>query len=121
MHATLIWVWLHVGQVNNAAQMVFRPTTECTAEDYARIMATNLESCFHISQLAHPLLRKTTVAGGGSIVHISSVASCLGAPNVAIYSAAKGIVRICISTGGGRKIILCSLFNCRPHLTRSQT
>ncbi|CAD6252920.1 unnamed protein product [Miscanthus lutarioriparius] len=50
--------------VNNAAQMVFRPTTECTAEDYARIMATNLESCFHISQLAHPLLRKTTVAGG---------------------------------------------------------
>ncbi|CAD6344007.1 unnamed protein product, partial [Miscanthus lutarioriparius] len=39
--------------VNNAAQMVFRPTTECTAEDYARIMATNLESCFHISQLAH--------------------------------------------------------------------
>jgi Tropinone reductase 1 len=52
--------------VNNAAQVVFKPVVECTAEDYARITATNLESCFHLSQLAHPLIRKSAVAGGGS-------------------------------------------------------
>ncbi|KAG2610425.1 hypothetical protein PVAP13_4KG193025, partial [Panicum virgatum] len=36
--------------VNNAGQTMFRPVTETTAEDYARIMATNLESCFHLAQ-----------------------------------------------------------------------
>ena len=36
--------------VNNAGQTMFRPATETTAEDYARIMATNLESCFHLAQ-----------------------------------------------------------------------
>jgi Tropinone reductase 1 len=31
--------------VNNAGQSLFKQTAECTGEDYARIMATNLESC----------------------------------------------------------------------------
>jgi Tropinone reductase 1 len=42
--------------VNNAGQTMFQLTTETTAEDYARLMATNLESCYHLAQLAHPLL-----------------------------------------------------------------
>jgi Tropinone reductase 1 len=88
------------GQVNNAGLFLFKPATECTAEDYSRMMATNLESCFHLSQLAHPLLRKSAVAGGGSVVHVSSIASCLGSPNVAIYSTAKGTVLI--STAGAK-------------------
>jgi Tropinone reductase 1 len=83
--------------VNNAAQVVFKPAVECTAEDYAQITATNLESCFHLSQLAHPLIRKSAVAGGGSIVHISSVGSCLGLPNMAIYSTTKGIAYLLAS------------------------
>jgi Tropinone reductase 1 len=82
---------LGAGQVNNAAQLIFKPTTECTAEDYAWIMATNLESCFHLSQLAHRLLVKSAITGGGSIVHISSIGSCLGATNMAIYTTTKGI------------------------------
>ncbi|KAF8673010.1 hypothetical protein HU200_049082 [Digitaria exilis] len=53
-------------------------------------MATNLESCFHLSQLAHPLLRNASIAGGGSIVNISSTASCLGWPGLVIYSITKG-------------------------------
>ncbi|XP_021316503.1 tropinone reductase homolog At2g29360 isoform X1 [Sorghum bicolor] len=76
--------------VNNAAQVILKPAVECTGEDYARIMATNLESSFHLSQLAHPLLRNATVAGGGSVVHISSMAGCLGVPGVVLYSIAKG-------------------------------
>jgi Tropinone reductase 1 len=77
-------------QVNNAAQVMFKPATECTAEEYSRMMSTNLESCFHLSQLAHPLLRNASVTGGGSIVHISSLAGCLGIPGVVLYSTAKG-------------------------------
>ncbi|XP_039777871.1 noroxomaritidine/norcraugsodine reductase-like isoform X3 [Panicum virgatum] len=75
--------------VNNAALAMGKPAVECTAEDYSGVMATNLESCFHLSQLAHPLLRNSAIAGGGSIVHISSIASYLGFPGVVLYSMAK--------------------------------
>ena len=74
--------------VNNAGQSMFKHTLECTGEDYARIMATNLESCFHLSQLAHPLLRAS--GGGGSVVHISSIAGFIGLPAFDVYSMSKG-------------------------------
>jgi Tropinone reductase 1 len=80
----------HCAQVNNAGMLLFKPAAEYTAEEYARLMATNLESCFHLSQLAHPLLLKTTIAGGGSIIHISSIASVIGYPWEALYSTSKG-------------------------------
>jgi len=76
--------------VNNAGQTLFKPAAESTGEDYARIMATNLESCFHLSQLAHPLLRNASVDGGGSVVHISSIASFLAFPQETLYSVTKG-------------------------------
>jgi len=77
-------------QVNNAALLIIKPPGEYTAVDYSRIMATNLESCFHLSQLAHPLLRNASVAGGGSVVHISSIASFLAFPQETLYSVTKG-------------------------------
>jgi Tropinone reductase 1 len=80
-------------QVNNAGQLIIKPTVECTAEDYSSLMATNLESCFHLSQLAHPLLRNTAAVsstGGGSIVHISSITGSIGFPAFALYSTTKG-------------------------------
>jgi Tropinone reductase 1 len=51
-------------------------------------MSTNLESAYHMSQLAYPLLR---ASGAGSIVFVSSVASVV-AVNIgtSIYSATKG-------------------------------
>ncbi|CAO2147221.1 unnamed protein product [Urochloa humidicola] len=76
--------------VNNAGLLLFKPAAEYTAEEYSRLMATNLESCFHLSQLAHPLLRDSSIAGGGSIVHISSIASVVGFPWEALYSTTKG-------------------------------
>ncbi|XP_066381206.1 tropinone reductase homolog At2g29150-like, partial [Miscanthus floridulus] len=76
--------------VNNAALLIIKPPVEYTAEDYSRIMATNLESCFHLSQLAHLLLRNASVAGGGSVVHISSIASFLAFPQETLYSVTKG-------------------------------
>ncbi|TVU23280.1 hypothetical protein EJB05_25635, partial [Eragrostis curvula] len=49
--------------VNNAGQSLYKPAAETTAEDYARIMATNLESCFHLTRLAHPLLLRRSAVG----------------------------------------------------------
>uniref|UniRef100_K3ZMT7 Uncharacterized protein n=1 Tax=Setaria italica TaxID=4555 RepID=K3ZMT7_SETIT len=34
--------------VNNAAQLNFKPAVECTAEDYSRLMATNLQDYFSV-------------------------------------------------------------------------
>ncbi|CAN6363600.1 unnamed protein product [Urochloa humidicola] len=53
-------------------------------------MATNLESCFHLSQLARPLLLAAGNGGGGSVVNISSVAGIIGLPQLAVYSMTKG-------------------------------
>ncbi|GJN05048.1 hypothetical protein PR202_ga22646 [Eleusine coracana subsp. coracana] len=71
--------------VNNAGQSMFKLADDCTGEDFSRIMATNLESCFHLTQLAHPLL-----AGGGSVVNISSIAGFIGLPALSVYSMTKG-------------------------------
>ncbi|KAF8665977.1 hypothetical protein HU200_054065 [Digitaria exilis] len=68
---------------------MLKPAMENTAEDYSRLMATNLESCFHLSQLAHTLLLKATVAGGGSIVNISTIGSYIAFPGS--YAALRGI------------------------------
>ncbi|CAO2144964.1 unnamed protein product [Urochloa humidicola] len=76
--------------VNNAGQVIFKPAMETTAEEYSHLMATNLESCFHLSQLAHPLLRNATITGGGSIVHVSSIAGYFGFPALTLYCTTKG-------------------------------
>ncbi|KAF3573636.1 hypothetical protein F2Q69_00058313, partial [Brassica cretica] len=51
-------------------QVTGSPTTEFTAQDFSGQIATNLESAYHFSQLAHPLLK---ASGFGSIVFLSSV------------------------------------------------
>ncbi|KAJ1276632.1 hypothetical protein BS78_05G229200 [Paspalum vaginatum] len=69
--------------VNNAGLLLLKPAAE-----YSRLMAANLEACFHLSQLAHPLL--LVAAGGGSVVNVSSIASVIAYPWEALYSTAKG-------------------------------
>ncbi|XP_071711781.1 tropinone reductase homolog At5g06060-like [Rutidosis leptorrhynchoides] len=73
--------------VNNVGTNVRKPTTEYTAEDYSKLMATNLESSYHACQLAHPLLK---ASGNGSIVFISSVAGLVHLRSGSIYGATKG-------------------------------
>uniref|UniRef100_A0A0E0BIP3 Uncharacterized protein n=1 Tax=Oryza glumipatula TaxID=40148 RepID=A0A0E0BIP3_9ORYZ len=63
------------------------PAADLTPEETSRLMTTNFESCFHLSQLFYPLLKDS---GRGSIVNISSVASVLAFHSLPIYSAAKG-------------------------------
>ncbi|XP_071712127.1 tropinone reductase homolog At5g06060-like [Rutidosis leptorrhynchoides] len=64
-------------------------TTEWTGEEYSMVMATNLESCYHISQLAHPFLK---YSGNGSIVFMSSVAGLVNISAGSVYAATKGAI-----------------------------
>ncbi|KAL1196677.1 putative tropinone reductase [Cardamine amara subsp. amara] len=73
--------------VNNVGTGVLKPTTECTAEEFSFIMATNLESSFHLSQLAHPLLKASSF---GNIVLMSSVLGVVNLTGTSIYGATKG-------------------------------
>lgn len=74
--------------VNNAGIMTTRPSIEASPDYLSLIMRTNFESGFHMSRLAHPLLK---ASGQASIVFNSSNASI--APtriHCALYSASKG-------------------------------
>ena len=66
-----------------------KPTVDYTAEDYSTIMSTNLESAYHLCQLAHPLLK---ASGAGSIVFVSSVAGVVSLGTGSIYAATKGML-----------------------------
>jgi len=68
---------------------VRKPTIEYTTEEYSKLMATNLDSAYHLCQLAYPLLKES---GNGSIVFISSVAGQTSVGSGAIYAATKGVV-----------------------------
>jgi Tropinone reductase 1 len=64
-----------------------KPTLEVTAQDFSFIMSTNLESAYHLSQLAHPLLKGS---GAGSIVLLSSIGGLLSLGGSSVYGASKG-------------------------------
>ncbi|KAK0592850.1 hypothetical protein LWI29_026555 [Acer saccharum] len=75
--------------VNNVGTNIRKPTAEYSSEEYSKIMFTNFDSAFHLSQLAHPLLK---LAGRGSIVFISSVAGIVHVGSGSIYGATKGAI-----------------------------
>ncbi|BBH04737.1 NAD(P)-binding Rossmann-fold superfamily protein [Prunus dulcis] len=76
--------------INNVGTTEAKATLDCTAEDFAFVTSTNLESSYHLSQLAHPLLK---AAGAGNIVFISSVAGSVSVAGIgSIYAATKGAV-----------------------------
>ncbi|GAB4858587.1 hypothetical protein Ancab_010060 [Ancistrocladus abbreviatus] len=75
--------------VNNVATSIYRPTVECTAEDFSTIVSTNFESTFHLCQLAHPLLK---ASGHGCIVNVSSVAGVVALPVSSAYASTKGAI-----------------------------
>ena len=72
--------------VNNAG--INKPTDydQIADADWDTILATNLRGPFLCSQVFLPLLKD---AGGGSIVHISSVSGQYGGPRTAHYAASK--------------------------------
>ena len=77
-------------QVNNVGTAIWKPAIEYTTEEFSTIFGTNFESAYHLSQLAHPLLK---ASGAGSIVFISSVAGVVSLKNLSVYSATKGMYK----------------------------
>lgn len=73
--------------VNNAGMSLLKRAVEHTEEDYTHIMQTNVESPYHISQLAYPLLK---ASNSGNIVFISSLSGGTAMPVLSAYSASKG-------------------------------
>ncbi|BBN01848.1 hypothetical protein Mp_2g10760 [Marchantia polymorpha subsp. ruderalis] len=73
-------------QVNNAGTNRRKAMTDFTTEDYQVIMNTNLESAFHLSQLALPLLKNS---GNACIVNVSSVAGIIAINSGCIYAMTK--------------------------------
>ncbi|XP_024007176.1 tropinone reductase homolog At1g07440 isoform X2 [Eutrema salsugineum] len=73
--------------INNVGAVRVMPTTKHTEDDFSFHISTNLESAFHFSQLAHPLLK---ASGCGNIVFLSSVAGVVSFACSSIYCATKG-------------------------------
>ncbi|KAI3890715.1 hypothetical protein MKW92_049016 [Papaver armeniacum] len=75
--------------VNNAGTAIFKETSNFTDEDHSKIFATNFDSGYYLSILAHPLLK---TSGSGNIVFISSVAGVVALPFVSNYASCKGAI-----------------------------
>ncbi|KAK4267968.1 hypothetical protein QN277_024681 [Acacia crassicarpa] len=73
--------------INNAGTNTLKEATDYTAEVTSTIMDTNFQSTYHLSQLAHPLLK---ASGNGTIVNISSIAGFKALPQHVVYAASKG-------------------------------
>lgn len=75
--------------INNAGTNIRKPTIEYSSEEYSKVVTTNFESAYHLSQLAHPLLK---ASGAGSIVYISSVAGLTHIGSGSIYGPTKAAI-----------------------------
>jgi NAD(P)-dependent dehydrogenase (short-subunit alcohol dehydrogenase family) len=73
--------------VNNAGIYPMQPFETISAEDWRRVMATNLDSVFHFCQATLPAMR---ARGWGRIINISSNTFFMGLPNMTHYIASKG-------------------------------
>jgi len=75
--------------VNNAGIQLRAPLEEFDVDDFDRLMKTNVNSIFYVSQSVarHMIKRKQ-----GKIINIASVQSALARPSIAPYTASKGAV-----------------------------
>ena len=72
--------------VNNAGIQHRRPITEWEDDDFDRVIAVNLSSCFKLSRDAARLMLPNKF---GRIINTGSVAAILGRPTIHAYVAAK--------------------------------
>jgi NAD(P)-dependent dehydrogenase (short-subunit alcohol dehydrogenase family) len=73
--------------VHNAAIMPVGPVEDLPVATIDAILAVNLRAAILLSKYVTPHMRR---AGGGSIVHMSSVTGHNGFPGVVVYGATKG-------------------------------
>jgi 2-deoxy-D-gluconate 3-dehydrogenase len=73
--------------VNNAGIAIRKPPQAYTAEEWHRVLDSNLTSAFLCAHAAYPHMKR---AGGGKIISIGSILSLMGAPFAVAYAASKG-------------------------------
>ena len=73
--------------VNNAGMAYFGLLSDMSAEQWHRVMAVNLDSCFYTCRAAIPIMLKKH---SGRIINVSSVWGSHGASMEVAYSASKG-------------------------------
>jgi len=71
--------------VNNAGVIVRRDTVDTTANEWRRVMQTNLDGAFYMSQAFAKQLM-----WDGAIINVSSTCGVVGAAGLAAYCASKG-------------------------------
>jgi 3alpha(or 20beta)-hydroxysteroid dehydrogenase len=74
--------------VNNAGVLHFSALADTTLADYERVIRVNQFGCFLGLRAA-----ARTMAGGGSIINVSSVEGMAGMPFVVAYTASKFAIR----------------------------
>ena len=72
--------------VNNVGTNVRKPAVEYTAEEYERVISTNLTAAFELTRALHPLLK---AAGGASVVNVASVSGLTHTSTGAPYAMSK--------------------------------
>ena len=77
--------------VNNAGMQQRAPFVEFPEDGWRKVMATNLDSVFFVTQA---VARRMIERQRGKIVNICSVMSELGRPTIAPYTASKGAVKM---------------------------
>jgi 3alpha(or 20beta)-hydroxysteroid dehydrogenase len=77
--------------VNNAGIGLIGTIESCTAQEWQRTQAINVDGVFHGMQVAIAAMK---TSGGGAIINLASIEGFLGEPLVAAYNASKGAVRI---------------------------
>ncbi|HEY2890305.1 MAG TPA: SDR family oxidoreductase [Dongiaceae bacterium] len=73
--------------VNNAGMSHRKALEEISDDDWGKVIAQNLTSCFRLSRLVAPVMKKQR---WGRIIMTSSVMSVIPRPTVSAYAAAKG-------------------------------
>lgn len=77
--------------VNNAGIQLRKPIIEFTAEEWRRVLDTNLTSAFFVGREA---ARRMIPRGRGKVINIGSLMSGFARPTVAPYTAAKGAIKL---------------------------
>ncbi|MEO0671988.1 MAG: glucose 1-dehydrogenase [Pseudomonadota bacterium] len=73
--------------VANAGMNTRKPPQDFTADEWQRVLDVNLNGPFFAAQAAYPHMK---AVGGGKVITTGSMASILGIPKAAAYSATKG-------------------------------
>lgn len=86
---------LHV-LVNNAGIDLTGPVAQTSLESWRRIMSINVDGVFLGVRTFVPLMAESgsDVAGGASIINVSSIMGLVGMSEVSGYNASKGAVRL---------------------------